>query len=55
MKKATAIISFYDLAEKVERKQGDAFTCEDERAEYLVECGFLWVKEEAKKTSRKKE
>ena len=54
MKKATVIISFYDLAEKVERKQGDTFTCEDERAEYLVKCGLVWAKDAPKKASRKK-
>lgn len=53
MKKATVIISFYDLAEKVDRKQGDTFNCEDERAEQLVELWLVFAKDAPKPRKKK--
>ena len=55
MKRATVIISFNDLEKGVFRKAGDAFNCEDQRAEYLESLGLVWAKDAPKKGRKKKE
>lgn len=35
-------IPFRDMSADREREQGDVFTCDDKRADYLFTCGLVW-------------
>ncbi len=54
MKKATSLVDFFDLVEKVSRKVGDTFTTDDERADYLAGLNFVKAEDivEPKKTRK---